>query len=158
MKGLKFVLREEQLAEIKQAFQVLDKSGSGLISGNDLRVALRALGFEPTKHEISKVLHDISKKNITNASRRPDSLNFEEFIEFMKEKLNEPDSREHLKASFHLFKGSSSMIGLSDLRRVACEIGESISDEELLEMIREADRDKDGFVNEDDFIVMASKN
>lgn len=35
-------------------------------------------------------------------------------------------------------------IGFRELKRVVTELGESISDEEMREMIEEADRDKDG--------------
>lgn len=38
-----------------------------------------------------------------------------------------------------------------NLKRIAQEIGESLTDEELQEMIDEADRDGDGLINPDEF-------
>jgi Ca2+-binding EF-hand superfamily protein len=40
---------------------------------------------------------------------------------------------------------------------VAEELGENLTDEELQEMIDEADRDGDGEVNEDDFLRIMKK-
>ena len=48
-------------------------------------------------------------------------------------------------------------ITLKNLRRVAREIGENMADEELQEMIEEADRDGDGQVGEEEFLRMMKK-
>ena len=44
------------------------------------------------------------------------------------------------------------MVSLHDLRRVCDEIGESITDEEIQEMIEEADQDQDGYISQEEFI------
>ena len=41
--------------------------------------------------------------------------------------------------------------------RVANELGENLTDEELQEMIDEADRDGDGLINEDEFFRVMKK-
>ena len=46
---------------------------------------------------------------------------------------------------------------MKNLRRVAKEIGENMTDEELQEMIEEADRDGDGQVSEEEFLRMMKK-
>ena len=43
-------------------------------------------------------------------------------------------------------------ISFKNLKRVAKELGENMTDEELQEMIDEADRDGDGEVSEEEFI------
>jgi len=45
-------------------------------------------------------------------------------------------------------------ISLKNLRRVAKEIGENMTDEELQEMIDEADRDGDGEINEEEYVTL----
>ena len=52
-KTYKQELSEEQKNEIKEAFDLFDTSGSGTIEAKELKVALRALGFEQTKDEIN---------------------------------------------------------------------------------------------------------
>jgi len=49
-------------------------------------------------------------------------------------------------------KGENGYISLADLRRIAVEIGEEISEEELRQMMDEADEDRDGYINRDEFI------
>lgn len=48
-------------------------------------------------------------------------------------------------------------ITLKSLQKVAKELGENMSSEELMEMIEEADRDGDGEIGEEDFIKIMKK-
>ena len=62
-----------------------------------------------------------------------------------------------LKA-FRLFDDDNTgKISLKNLKRVARELGETMTDEELQEMIDEADRDGDGEIGEEDFIRIMKK-
>lgn len=62
-----------------------------------------------------------------------------------------------LKA-FRLFdEDETGKISLGNLKRVAKELGEAISEEELKEMITEADLDGDGQVNQDEFFKIMKK-
>ena len=66
---------------------------------------------------------------------------------------SEKDSREEILKAFRLFDDDETgKISFKNLKRVAKELGEVITDEELQEMIDEADRDGDGEVNEQDFL------
>ena len=51
-KKRKIILTEEQKIEIKEAFDLFDTDGSGDIEFKELKVAMRALGFEPKRDEI----------------------------------------------------------------------------------------------------------
>ena len=48
-------------------------------------------------------------------------------------------------------------ISFKNLKRVAKELGESMTDDELAEMIEEADRDGDGEINEEEFLRIMKK-
>ena len=48
-------------------------------------------------------------------------------------------------------------ISFKNLKRVAKELGERMTDEERQKMIDEADRDGDGEVNEDEFLPVTKK-
>ena len=74
-------MTEEQKTEIREAFDLFDADGSGTIDVKELKVsnkteliwsiiiwkwlqvAMRALGFEPKKEEIKKMISDIQKEN-----------------------------------------------------------------------------------------------
>ena len=65
---------------------------------------------------------------------------------------------EEIRKAFRLFDDDESgKISLKNLRRVAKELGETMTDDELQEMIDEADRDGDGEISEEDFIRIMKK-
>ncbi|ORZ37717.1 centrin 2 [Catenaria anguillulae PL171] len=112
---------------------------------------MRALGFEPKKDEIKRMIAEIDK----NGSG---SVDFDEFLELMASKMAERDSREEILKAFKLFDDDGTgRITFKNLKRVARELGENLTDEELQEMIDEADRDGDGEINEDEFMRIMKK-
>jgi Ca2+-binding EF-hand superfamily protein len=62
------------------------RSVPGTIDAKELKVAMRALGFEPKKEEIKKMISDIDKDG-------SGSIDFSEFLEMMTSKM--VGSREH---------------------------------------------------------------
>ncbi|GAB5355350.1 hypothetical protein AAMO2058_000198200 [Amorphochlora amoebiformis] len=149
--GGKSELSSEQKQEIREAFDLFDTDGSGTIDKNELKVAMRALGFEPKKEEIAKMIQDIDKDN-------SGEIDFPEFLEMMTAKMGDRDSKTEILKAFRLFDDDETgFITLDNLRRVAKEIGENMSDKELQEMIDEADRTNDGKVNEDEFLRIMKK-
>jgi Ca2+-binding EF-hand superfamily protein len=52
-------ISEEQKQEIKEAFDLFDTDQSGYIDGKELKVAMRALGFEPKKEEVQKMIAEV---------------------------------------------------------------------------------------------------
>mmetsp|Transcript_33120 Transcript_33120/g.78732 ORF Transcript_33120/g.78732 Transcript_33120/m.78732 type:complete len:167 (+) Transcript_33120:85-585(+) len=148
-------LKEEQQAEIKEAFDLFDTDGTGTIEAKELKVALRALGFEPKKEELKKLVSDLDKSSSQSGQGH---LDFNEFLEIMTAKMSEKDSREQIQKAFQLFKGPTGKISFDDLKAVAKELGEMMSDEELMEMIREADKDEDGEVSEEEFMRIIKKS
>merc|ERR1712217_48390 len=132
-----------------------DTDGTGTIDAKELKVALRALGFERKKEELKKLVSDIDK---SSGSSGQGQLDFNEFLEIMTAKMSEKDSKEQIQKAFQLFKGPSGKISFEDLKAVAKELGEVMSDEELMEMIREADKDEDGEVSGEEFMRIIRKS
>ena len=63
--------------------------------------------------------------------------------------------RAELKQAFRLFDDDETgKITFKNLKRVAKELGENMTDEEIQEMIDEADRDGDGKVSFEEFMTM----
>ena len=52
-------LSEQQRSEIRQAFDLFDSEGQGVIDANALKVVLRALGFEPRKEEVKAMIASV---------------------------------------------------------------------------------------------------
>merc|ERR1712232_714694 len=138
-------LTEEQIGQIAQAFQLFDTDGSGTIETQELKIAMRALGFEPKQEEIDKMVRDVDDDG-------SGSVDYPEFLDMMAHKLLNRDPVEEINKAFKLFDDDNTgKVTFKNLKRVAKELGERLTDEELQEMIDEADRDGDGEVNNDEF-------
>lgn len=149
--GPKFELSESQKSDIKEAFDLFDNECSGFIEVKELKVAIRALGFEPKKEEIKRMIAEIDK----DGSGR---IAFNDFLHLMTVKMAEKDTKEEILKAFRLFDDDETgKISFKNLKRVARELGETLSDEELREMIDEADLDNDGEVNQEEFLRIMKK-
>merc|ERR1719161_2888437 len=69
-------LTDEQKQEIKEAFDLFDTDGSGNIDSKELKVAMLALGFEPKKEEIQKMISDVDDDG-------SGTIEYEEFLKMM---------------------------------------------------------------------------
>ena len=68
----------------------------------------------------------------------------------MSKKMKETDKEEELKEAFRVFdRNGDGFISAPELRLVMTNLGEKLTDEEVEDMIREADLDGDGLVNYD---------
>merc|ERR1711934_363807 len=122
-------LTEEQKQEIREAFELFDTDGAGSIDAKELKVAMRALGFEPKKEEIRKMVSDLDKDG-------DNTIDFDEFLAMMTGKMSGKDAKEEIVKAFKLFDDDETgKVSFKNLKRVAKELGESMGDEELQEMI-----------------------
>merc|ERR1711964_655429 len=105
--------------------------------------------------EFKKLVSDLDKQS---SGTGQGMLDFNEFLEIMTTKMSEKDSKEQITKAFTLFKGPTGKISFEDLKNVALELGETMSDEELMEMIKEADKDCDSMVSEEEFLRIIRKS
>lgn len=71
---------------------------------------------------------------------------------------SDKDSREDIQRVFNLFDVQNrGYISFEDLRRVSKELGETMTEAELREMIERADGDHDGNVTAEDFFKIMTK-
>merc|ERR1712097_125530 len=111
-------LSDEQMDEIREAFNLFDGDQSGAIDVRELKAAMRALGFE-----LKKMVSDVD--NDGNGT-----IEFAEFLEMMTGKMGEKDTREDIEKVFKLFDDdNTNKISFRNLARVAEELGENIDDE-----------------------------
>ena len=144
-------ISEEEVIEIKEAFDVLDTEGKGFVRTKDLGEAIMSLGHEGKNHTVYRMISNLE----TDGHQR---LDFEEFLGLMTAKFNEKDSKEDLKKIFRLFDDDNNgYITLENLKRICKETGEEIGETELAEMIERADSDGDGRVHFEDFYSIMTK-
>jgi calmodulin len=66
----------------------------------------------------------------------------------MARKMKDTDSEEEIREAFKVFdRDNNGFISAAELRHVMTSIGEKLTDDEVDEMIREADQDGDGRID-----------
>ena len=134
--------------EIREAFSLFDKDGDGIITTNGLGTVLRSLGQNPTEAE----LKDMIKEADTTSSG---TLDFQEFRTMMKKKNTCTSTKSQIREAFRVFdKDGNGLISPAELKQTITEMGDECTDEEVEEMIKEADTDGDGQVNFEEFQTM----
>ena len=109
-------LSEEEIEEIREAFNLFDTDGSGTIDPKELKAAMQSLGFEAKNQTIYQMIGDIDKDN-------DGSIDFEEFLDMMTAKMSDKDTREDIQKVFNLFDDDQTgRITLRNLKRVAKEL------------------------------------
>ncbi|KRX88755.1 Calmodulin [Trichinella pseudospiralis] len=134
----RFGLADEQIAEFQEAFNLFDKDGDGKITSQELGIVMRSLGQRPTESELRDMVNEVDEDG-------NGTIEFDEFLQMMSRKMKDSDSEQELKEAFQVFdKDKDGFISAAELHYVMTNLGEKLTDEEVQEMIREADLDGDG--------------
>lgn len=166
-------ITEEQREEVNEAFQLFDLDKDDHIDYHELRVALKALGFDLPKSEILALLQEYgvpasSLPQHQHAGGNHDGktpgvpsfsgpsrllLSRDTFAKVAAERIQARDPQEEIMRAFELFDlDGKGRIELSDLRRVARELGEGLQEDELAAMIEEFDVRGEGGIDRDAFL------
>lgn len=144
-------LAEEQIAEFKEAFSLFDKDGDGSITTSELGNVMQSLGQNPTEAELQDMIGELD----TDGSG---TVDFPEFLSLMARKMRDMDSEEEIREAFRVFdEDGIGYISAAELRHVMTNLGEKLTDEEVDEMIKEADSNSDGQVNYEEFVRMMTE-
>ena len=144
----------EQMEELKEAFQLFDTNHSGTIDSREFKAAMRALGFPIKKIDVIRYFKEIPK-DIS------ETLTFDEFVRIVQPIMPKRDSKEEVFKIFQLFdEDKTGKISFKNLKKIAAEVGENLSDLEIKEMINEADRSMHGeqLIDFEDFYRVMKKN
>jgi centrin-1 len=145
-------LTDDEVEELRQAFDLFDTDGGGTIDPKELRAAMRSLGLETKNQTVYQMIQEIDKDS-------KGEIDFDEFLDLMTSKLAGSDTEEDIQKIFNLFDDDETgFITLHNLKRVASELGERIDDAELLEMIERADLDQDGQISPKEFFRIMTYN
>ncbi|KPP69214.1 calcium binding protein 5a-like [Scleropages formosus] len=180
------LLTDDEIEELREAFQEFDKDKDGLISCKDLGNLMRTMGFMPTEMELIELSQNINM----NLGGRVD---FEDFVELMAPKLlaetagmiglkELKDAFKEVRFEVSLQQPGSQATPLPSLTspshschqfdmdgdgaitteelRLAMNklLGEQMSRREIDDVVREVDNNKDGTVDFEEFVKMMSRD
>ncbi|EGZ12827.1 hypothetical protein PHYSODRAFT_334681 [Phytophthora sojae] len=151
-------LPDEQKKELREAFELFDTDKVGSIDYHELKVLMRALGFQVTKREVLDLVEDVDVQ-------RSGHVDFNDYMEIMRRKVLARDPDEEIARAFELFDedGSGTItlrvcVAIDKMRRVAKELGENLGDDELQAMIDEFDQNQDGEIDMDEFFMIMKQS
>lgn len=145
-------LPPEKRESYRKHFQRFDKDGNGQIDPKELLVLMQAVGQNPSKAEVEDMIHEVDTDGTG-------TIGFEEFLFLMEKYGKEVKIEEQLRKAFKVFdKNGDGLISAKELKEVMMNLGEKMSEDEVIDMIAEADLDGDGVIDYEEFIVMMTQD
>lgn len=140
------------ISELKEAFVIFDRDNDNKINMQELATVMRSIGFSPTQADLQAIQQEYGNR----------LLDIGEVQNVISRRAPPPETEDSVRDAFRIFdKDGTGYVSASELRHVLTHLGEKLSDEEVDEMIREADITGDGQVNYDRefyFQFMLKKN
>ncbi|XP_029431712.1 calmodulin-like protein 4 [Rhinatrema bivittatum] len=141
-------LSQDEINEFKECFSLYDKTQKGKINASDLLTVMRCLGANPTPAEVQRHLQ------LQKIDRAGD-LDFSTFLTIMhRQKQQEDPKTEILVAMLMVDKQKKGYITASELRAKLTQLGEKLTQEEVDDLLKEANVGADGVVKYEEFIRM----
>jgi len=141
-------MTKEQLELFRDTFVIFDKDGDGTIDSKELSTVLKSMGYNPTKEEIQDMVDEVD-------SDGSGSIEFLEFLLLMGKILKDVPTDADLRDVFTVFdKDRSGFASSSEIKTVMSNLGVHFTDEEIQEMMIEADVNGDNQVDFNEFKAM----
>lgn len=142
------ILVDQHISECKESFSVFDPNGTGTITTLNLKAAMQQLGQNPTDIELRDMVNEIDADG-------NGTIDFPEFLTMMSRKNNVIETQDDLFGVFKVFDPTDTgFIDENGIKMVLLSLGESATDEEVSKMIFDADIDKDGKINFQEFLQL----
>ncbi|XP_041377827.1 caltractin-like [Gigantopelta aegis] len=142
-------LTAQEVRDLRTVFEIFDTDSDGFIDAVELRKSLRALGFKISKEDARRMIMDISIKG-------KGKVDFRDFLDTVLDRQGDSrDIYDEILKGFKMFDSDNSgLISMENLRQACKEAGIKFTQQELEDMIAEADLNGDGKVDESEFLRM----
>ncbi|BFZ11169.1 hypothetical protein BsWGS_14208 [Bradybaena similaris] len=127
-----FQLTDEQKDELKEAFALFAKTGTGRIPVRDLGELLRCLGWNPSEQDLEEARHELE----LTASGSLSFAEVEDYITRRGDLYYGNNAEEDIEAAFQVLDNNGSgRIAVASFRRFLTTMGERMSHDEAEELI-----------------------
>ena len=149
-------LSNEEVDEIRQAFDLFDTNGTGKIDPKELKAAMQSLGFDSKNPTIYQLIADLD----TPEAARNGGISFDDCVGAINDKLGDKESKEGIRRIFDLFidDPNADTITLSSLKKIAQELGENMTAEELKDMLERASANGTELTFDEFYEIMTKKS
>ena len=129
-------------------FQKADKNKDGLISYQELMALLRSCNNECSEAELQDYVNEVEIDENGNIGE-------EAFLQIIEKIQQENDTEDELAEAFKIFDiNNTGAITPNNVLAIFSKIDDTIKEEEVLQMFKECDLDKDGYLNFKEFSRM----
>ena len=149
-------LSNDEVDEIRQAFDLFDTNGTGKLDPKELKAAMQSLGCDSKNPTIYTLIADLD----TPEAAKNGGVNFDDFLGSINNKLGDKESKEGIHRIFELFidDPNADTITLSSLKKIAQELGENMSAEELKDMLERASANGTELTFDEFYEIMTKKS
>eukprot|EP01060_Flectonema_neradi_P001383 TRINITY_DN10824_c0_g1_i1.p1 TRINITY_DN10824_c0_g1~~TRINITY_DN10824_c0_g1_i1.p1 ORF type:complete len:156 (+),score=37.33 TRINITY_DN10824_c0_g1_i1:85-552(+) len=155
MASIQHHLTEEELAEFKEIFDLVDEDHGGSISKDELRKLMETLRLKPTDEELDAMMREVD-------SDGSGDIDFNEFVTVMSRRVQADYTPEQLKAAFKVFETDNvppGYVSTEVLEHALTTYGsEKLSPDEAAELLATVDPENTGKIHYMEFINMMSTN
>ena len=139
---------EERKWEYKEAFDMLDKGKDGKITLLELANVMRSLNMDPTEEELKEMIDEVDLDG-------NGEIDVEEFVTLMNRRSKETDTEEVIINAFKVFDiEGNGLLSITDMRHIMINMTNSGLEDDLDDILINADTDGDGFIKYEEFIRM----
>lgn len=141
---IKTNFNNEEMSDVKEAFDFLDIDQSGKINKEELKKLCSNLGVNVPQASLDKLMADIDANG-------DDEMDLDEFVGMLAGGQENYDTMESYQRAFDMIAEGKDKIDVNDLKKVCQLLSDDMSDEDLEFLIRVADKNADHKVDFDEF-------
>ena len=148
-------LADDEVDELRQAFELLDTKHAGKINPKELKTSMQSIGYDLNNPQIYELVDELDTQEAVKAG----GITFNKLLSAINFKLGDKDSREGVRKIFELFNNdpNSDFVTIQSLKKIAKEIGEQMSNDDIREMMERASSCDSKFTFDDFYDIMSRK-
>ena len=141
-------LTERHIAEFKDAYSLIDKNKEQSINTKNLGSMMRALKMDPTEVELRDMINEVDADGSGD-------IDFPEFLAMMAQRKKREELDAEIEETFKLFDlDKDGLINEKELKEVMTAMGEIVSDDEVRQIMSEANQSGNNGICLEDFRKM----
>ncbi|KAG8467156.1 hypothetical protein KFE25_000472 [Diacronema lutheri] len=148
--GGKAALSDDELAEFREIFNLVDQDKGGTISKAELKQLMNTLGLRPSQQELNAMVDEIDADG-------SGEIDFEEFVIVMSRKVQTTYTPEQVKAAFKIFEKTApaGFVTMEVLEHALTTYGaDKLSLADARDLLSQIEPDESGLINYAEFVDM----